>query len=78
MLKLPEDTKKGDLFWFNDEPVRIGSWCYLANERYCFDIEFIGVKLNGDTAAVMIQIPMGFDFYGVDIRRMSPLEEELY
>lgn len=77
-MKLPDDAKVGDLFWFNQEPVRVSAWCYLSNEKYCFDLEFIGVKLNGEIAAMMVQIPMGFDFYGVDIRRMTPLEEELF
>lgn len=77
-MKLPEDTKAGDLFWFNEEPVRVASWCYLSNQKYCFDLEFIAIKLNGDVAAMMVQIPMGFDFYGVEIKRMTPLEEELY
>lgn len=77
-MKLPDDAKSGDLFWFNDEPVRIGDWCYLFNEKYCFDIEFIAVELDGEVAGRMIYIPMGFEFYGVEIRRMTPLEEELF
>jgi hypothetical protein len=77
-LKLPEDTKSGDLFWFNKEPVRVTNWCYLANQKYCFDLEFISVMLDGSIAAMMVQIPMGFDFYGVEIRKMTPLEEQLY
>jgi hypothetical protein len=74
-LKLPEDTKVGDLFWFNMEPVRVSAWCYLANEKYCFDIEFI---INDKPSARMICIPMYFDFYGVEIRRMRSLEQELF
>ena len=77
-MKLPENTKAGDLFWFNNEPVRIGNWCYLSNEKYCFDIEFVGVQLDGEVAGRMVYIPMGFEFYGITIRRMTPLEEELY
>lgn len=77
-MKLPEDTKMGDLFWFNTEPVRVSNWCYLSNEKYCFDLEFISITLEGNVAATMSQIPMGFDFYGTEIKRMTPLEEELY
>lgn len=77
-MRLPEDAKVGDLYWFNTEPVRISAWCYMHNEKYCFDIEFIDVKLNQQVAATMTYIPMGFDFYGVEIRRMTPLEEELF
>jgi hypothetical protein len=77
-LKLPEDAKVGDLFWFNDEPVRVSKWRYLSNEKYCYDLEFIGVMLDYQTAAAMTQIPMDFNFYEVVIRRMAPLEEELF
>ena len=77
-MKLPEDAKKGDLFWFNESPVRISAWCYLANEKYCFDLEFIEIRIDDTPAVTMVQVPMGFEFYGVEIRRMTPLEEELF
>lgn len=75
---LPEDTKKGDLFYFNGEPIRITAWNYYQDDKYFFDLEFLSILHDGVPAAYMTHIPMGFDFYRVDIRRMNKLEQELY
>jgi hypothetical protein len=42
------------------------------------DIEFLEIKTDGKPAASMVLIPIGFEFYGTDIRRMSSLEMELF
>jgi hypothetical protein len=77
-LNLPEGSKKGDLFYFNGEPVRISAWNYYSDHGYFFDIEFLSILQNGVPAASMVNIPMGFDFYGITITKMSKLEEELF
>lgn len=79
-MRFPEDTQAGDLFWMNDEPVRITAWNYLygpIHDRY-FDIEFVSIIQDNRSAASMVLIPMGYDFYGTSIRRMSSLEKELF
>ena len=45
---------------------------------YYFDLEFIDIITDGRPAASMVMIPMGFDFYLCDIRKMSSLEMELF
>lgn len=79
-MTFPIDTQVGDLFWLNDEPVRITAWNYtygLGFDRY-FDIEFISIMKDYKPAAAMVLIPMGYDFYGTDIRKMSELERLLF
>lgn len=70
------------MFWLNNEPVRITAWNYSnlndsLDTRY-FDIEFVDIIREGRPAATMVLVPMGFDFYGAEIRRMSSLEKELF
>lgn len=80
MTKFPLETKVGDLFWIDNEPVKITAWDYThedGTDRY-FDLEFIDVIKEGRPAAGMMLIPMGFDFYGSKIRSMSSLERELF
>ena len=76
----PPDTKAGDYFWMNGEPVRVSAWGYRIDNSFdCFfDIEFLEIKTDGKSAASMVLIPIGFEFYGTDIRRMSSLEMELF
>jgi hypothetical protein len=68
----------------NDEPVRISAWNYTYksfgdNFECYFDIQFIEVLLGvKDPAATMVLVPMGFDFYNVDIREMTPMEKALW
>lgn len=79
-MSFPPDTQEGDLFWMNEEPVRIGAWNYTYGphwERY-FDIDFLCIMKDSKPAASMVLIPIGYEFYGVDIRRMSSLEKELF
>lgn len=79
-MKFPDDTQTNDLFWMNDEPVKVTAWNYLyglSHNRY-FDIEFLSVMQDNRSTASMTLIPMGYDFYGADIRRMSSLEKELF
>lgn len=79
-MKFPPDTKVGDMFWLNDEPVRITAWNYIYGPPYShyFDLDFVDIVKEGRPAAGMILIPMGFDFYGAEIRKMSSLELELF
>lgn len=79
-MRFPDDTQPGDLFWMNGEPVMVTAWDYyyaLPYDRY-FDIEFLSVLEDSRSAASMTLIPMGFNFYGTEIRRMSSLEKELF
>jgi hypothetical protein len=81
-MQIPDDTQVGDLVWIDDEPVRITAWNYNYGpflNKY-FDIEFVGIMEDGGgrSAASMIMIPMGFDFHGAIIRKMSSLEKELF
>jgi len=79
-MRFPIDTQAGDLFWMNDEPVRISAWNYLYGpiwDRY-FDIDFIGIMPDDRSDASMVLIPMGYDFYQTTIRKMSSLEKELF
>lgn len=79
-MSFPEDTQEGDLFWMNDEPVRITAWNYyygISFDKY-FDIEFVSIIEDNRSAASMVLIPMGYNFYGTEIRRMSSLEKELF
>ena len=79
-MRFPIDTKAGDLFWMNDEPVRIVAWNYLYGpiwDRY-FDLDFIGIMPDDRSDASMVLIPMGYDFYQTTIRKMSSLEKELF
>lgn len=72
-MSFPPDTKENDMFWMNDEVVRITACNYIygfSYDRY-FDIEFA-------FGGVMVLIPMGYYFYDVEIRRLSSLEAELY
>lgn len=71
---------EGACFWVNGEPVRITAWNYSTNggTSYFFDIEFLNILREGKPAAAMVQIPIGFEFYGADIVRMSSLEMELF
>ena len=78
MNKFPDDTKIGDMFWLEDEPVMVTNWNYFHNYSYYFDITFVDVLSEGKPAASMVLIPMGFDFYGATIRKMSSLEKELF
>jgi hypothetical protein len=79
-MNFPEDTKVGDMFWLNDEPVRVTAWNYLYGppHSYYFDLDFVDITREGRPSAGMILIPMGFDFYGAEIRKMSSLELELF
>jgi len=80
-LTFPLETREGDYFWMNNEPVRITAWNYTMPGHilsYYFDIEFIDIITDGRPAASMVMIPMGFDFYLCDIRKMSSLEMELF
>jgi hypothetical protein len=57
----------------NDEVVRITTYNYIYGfsfDRY-FDLEF-------SSGGIMVLIPVGYDFYDVNIRRLSSLEKELY
>jgi hypothetical protein len=74
-----EGEMLGACFWINGEPVRITAWNYSTNggSNYFFDIEFLDILREGKPAATMVQIPMGFDFYNAEVRRMSSLEMEL-
>lgn len=83
-MTFPENAKVGDLFFMNEEPVRISAWNYTYKtfgdsfDLY-FDLEFVDIApplLR--KASTMLLIPMGYDFYGVSIREMTPLEKELY
>lgn len=80
MSTFPDDTQAGDMFWMNDEPIRITEWNYSNRDSYdrYFDLEFVDIIANGRPAACMVLIPMGFDFFGVTIRKMSSLEKELF
>ena len=79
-MALPNTTKVGDLFWLNNEPIRITAWNYLYGppHSYYFDIEFIEITKDGMPAAGMILIPMGFDFHGAEVREMTDVEKELF
>ena len=79
-MKLPSDRKLGDMFWLNNEPVRVTAWNYIYGppHSHYFDIEFVDIIREGRPAASMVLIPMEFDFYGVEIRKMSSLELELF
>lgn len=79
-MTFPLETKVGDYYWMNDEPVRITAWNYYVNGSFdsFFDIEFVDIISEGRPAASMVMIPMGFDFYMCEIRRMSSLEKELF
>lgn len=76
-MKLPSDTKVGDMLWFNNEPVRIVAW-YYSHGTYYFDLEFIDIIRDGKPSAGMTWIPVDFEFYKCDIRKMSSLELELF
>lgn len=79
-MRFPDDTQVGDLFWMNDEPIKITAWNYLygpVHDRY-FDLEFMSITQDNRSSASMVLIPMGYDFYGTEIRRMSSLEKELF
>ena len=60
--------------------MRVSAWGYRIDSSFdCFfDIEFLEIKTDGKPAAAMVLIPIGFEFYGTDIRRMSSLEMELF
>ena len=75
-----EEKMEGACFWINGEPVRITAWNYSTDggSNYFFDIEFLDILRAGRPAASMVQIPIGFEFYGADIKRMSSLEMELF
>ena len=92
-MKFPDDTKVGDMFWMNNEPVRVIAWGYISrlssfiiprNNIYgpsfdsYFDIEFVDIVDEGRPAATMVVIPVCWDFYETEIRRMSSLEKELF
>jgi hypothetical protein len=79
-MTFPIDSKPGDLFWMNSEPIRITAWNYtygMGFDRF-FDIMFIGIAPDYRSEATMLLVPMGYDFYDVTIRRMSSLESELF
>lgn len=78
-MKFPEDTEVGDMFWMNNEPVRVIAWGYigLSFDSY-FDIEFVDIMNEGAPAASMVLIPTDWDFYETEIRRLSSLEKELF
>jgi len=79
-MRFPEDTKVGDLFWMDGEPIRVIMWGYIygpAFDNY-FDIEFLNLVDNDKVPTTMILIPTCWDFDGSDIRRMSSLEKELF
>jgi len=75
-----EGSMEGACFWINGEPVRVTAWNYSNNGgvSYLFDLEFLNILGEGGMAAAMVQIPIGFEFYGADIVRMSSLEMELF
>lgn len=79
-MNFPKDSKVGDMFWLDNEPVRIIAWNYLYGPPYShyFDLEFVDIVSEGTPAASMVLIPMGFDFHGAEIRKMTGLELELY
>lgn len=79
-MVFPSDSKKGDLFWMENEPVRITAWNYtygLDRDRY-FDLEFINYTNDFIAYSTMILIPISFNFYQTEIRKMSTLEAELF
>ena len=80
-MTFPPDTRVGDLFRMNGEPVKVTAWNYLDsyyNDKRYFDIEFISIGKALGSPASMVLIPMGFDFYATEITRMTPLEEQLF
>lgn len=83
-MTFPDTTQVGDLFFMNDEPVRISAWNYTYktfgdNVDYYFDFQFISIMFaEGEPAGSMVLIPMGYDFYYTEIREMTPLEKELW
>ena len=79
-MKFPEDTEVGDMFWMNNEPVRVIAWGYIYGPSFdsYFDIEFVDIVDEGRPAATMVVIPICWDFYETEIRRMSSLEKALF
>jgi hypothetical protein len=79
-MTFPLDTKVGDLFWVNEEPVRITAWNYAYGTYFdtYFDIQFLDLNRSDGPMGSMVLIPMGYNFYGTEIRKMSSLEKELF
>lgn len=80
-MVFPDDSKVGDFFFIDDELVLITEWNYIlfnAENRY-FDLYFIDAsKSELEAVCCMSVIPMEYDFHGAFIRRVSPLEQELF
>lgn len=76
-MTFPEDTKVGDYFLLNGEPVLVTAWNYSTNDNdKLFDIEFIdwsAIGMKGVTTC-----SMGYDLYMCDIIRMPSLLMELF
>ena len=79
-MKFPENTQVGDMFWMNDEPVRVIAWNYIYGPSFdsYFDIEFVNIMDEGRPAATMVLIPVCWDFCDTEIRSMTSLEKELF
>ena len=59
-MKFPSDTKVGDIFWLNDEPVRITAWNYNyihgTPYSYYFDLDFVDSVKEGMPACSLYDI----------------------
>jgi hypothetical protein len=76
-MKFPDDIQAGDLFWMSSEPVKILAVYPSIHGRY-YDIEFLSIGEDSRSSATMTLIPIEYDFYGTEIRKMSSLEKELF